>query len=268
MDIQYKTEKGEKKQWWTYIKWNNLINLMLIFVFVLALYSIVYRVWANSVTSPSVPKELGFTIAPGGGGKGDRLVPQAIAPTYFTRSSQDHAEINLIFGPWEKAIEIKRIEVHPLLLLKQETQIEVNISFKGRTQPIGSFSANQVKGEAHVGADCSYLLINPGETGLINIITKDTYTLMIHSDTYVWFNVLEAKYTPVDSWWGAIVSNPLSIGLLLAIFSFFAKEFVFETDNDRRQKKQIILLNAIEEHLAKQSRRYRQSLKRNKLRGR
>lgn len=248
------------------VKWRNLvIFIVFVSVFISGLY-IWYNSWSNSVTSPSEKTTLAFTILPAGGGKGDKLVSNPLIPsTTFNRGGSIQGNDSIIFGPWEKTTKIIEIIVHPIIDVPQDSTINVTLHFKDTLIPIGSFTA---KGDpeydlvtfvgwnfkftwAHFDVPLeSELLILRGETGTIEIASQDTQNIAINSDTYIWFDVLQSEYNSIPSWSEIVVTNPLSIGIILLILPFlFSSGIFYKTRSEIQKEDTLNVLKEIRDNL-------------------
>jgi hypothetical protein len=267
MNNMPKTNTVVKKHWWQFIKKLNLLILVIFLSGSIFSFYNLYTKWANSITSPTEHTEFAFTVSPGGGGKGDRLTSTPVEKRLFSRIGQENTYVNLHFGPWDKAVKINKIEVHPLIQVRKDTTVNVTLNLtNGRDFDIGSFFAKGiyttqidtdtfaiVGSEKHLSKSFDDLLVPAGVSGTINLIVQGIPSVNIDTDTYIWFDLLQARSAPVDSWWGAMISNPLSIALLIAVIPIFVKEFVYETESERRQKEQIVILKEIEKHLGERN---------------
>lgn len=264
MSTNLKSKRVMNMHWWQYIKWRNSLFFIIFLVALILCLFFGYNSWANSVTSPSEKATLSFTVAPGGGGKGDTLVSSSITQQIaLHRSGETYGNASFSFGPWDKSVMIREVVVHPIVDVGQNSTIEVFLSFKGEVITIGSFIAqgdpaynpnysnlsNLSFKTAHLKKSLE-LLIPRGDTGTIDIVAKDTKYIAIQTDTYVWFDVLQAKYGSVPSWLEIVITNPLAVGIILAILPFlFTSRLFYKTQSERRQEDEFNILKEIRDIL-------------------
>jgi hypothetical protein len=197
---------------------------------------------------------LSFTIVPGGSGMGDKLVTETIIPPYMLNRYGDiYAEVNLHFGFWEKTVKITSIFIRAIIYVSQNTSIEININAKEKTVPLGNFIAY---GDANLKIPTIInvsknvdLLLFPGDEYTIDITATKTNYIGIVTDSYIWMDILEARSAPVDTWWQVLTGNPLAIALIIALLSFFAREYIYETEEQIQRKTQLNEIQIISKNI-------------------
>jgi hypothetical protein len=207
---------------------------------------------------------LAFTLAPGGGGPGDRLVSEPIIPAVILeRRGEKQAGSNFRFGPLEKAAILKGVRVVPTIYVREDTPVTVTLSFEGKVIPIGVFTA-QGDPDLRTGSTAELtmsfdpnLLVPAGKIATIDIVAKESRFIGISSDTYVWFNVLQARSSPPAPWWEVLLSGQSLLAVILFVFSVTVAVGVYNVRAERwreeqlrRQKEQLAHLERVGKNLA------------------
>lgn len=250
--------------WWHYLKLRNIFICLGVLIALLGIFVLGYSIWTKLAIRPSYSTTLAYTVAPGGGGLTDSLTPYTLTPSIIlSRAGENQGNAKFLFGPWDKTVKINVVTVHPIVVVTDNSTIEISLTFKGKTMLIGTFTAHGDPNfepratiqqsvlslwSEHINWQTD-LLIPSGDTGTVNFVSKDTQFIGISTDTYISFNVLQSRYGYLPPWWQVLVNNPLAVGILLAIFGLFAKGAVYETEAERREKAQLRILENIRDIL-------------------
>ena len=140
----------------------------------------------------------GFTVAPGGGGPGDRLVRDPVQRINFTRTPGT----NFAFGPVGKLTRVHSVRfAAPYMAafsrVLQVSTVNVNITAPKQNQSltIGRFTIPNAT--LLIDIDLPTLNITDfqlqqGESGSIDVVSDTSTVLFINSDSFVWLSMSEA----------------------------------------------------------------------------
>jgi hypothetical protein len=235
---------------------------LLIFFLILCLTSIIiYSLYFYCYSKASQPTiglgTIGFTLAGKGGGPGDCLTLEPTEPQWWERASGS----NFFFGPWDKARLVLSVRVVPILASLVDT--DVNISMRVNNVQL-FLDTVHVPGDGNAYAfdirrGNLSLYMPSGSNGALDIyavprqINGTEKTIAIWSDSYVWFDFLEAPYSRLPSVEEFLTIYGLSLVTIVIALSPIIARYIWKVQDEIRQEKTVKLLEEIRDLLKRRN---------------